>query len=487
MNKVLAIDMGATSIRGILGYIKDGELRLDEVMRINHKIVDVEGRKHWEWDKIISTIEDTILTYQKEIVSIGVDTWGVDFGLLNENEELIQPPLSYRDERHHVGYDLVASQMDLYTLYSQTGNQIMAINSLFQLVTIKELQPEVLKEARHLLMTPDLVTFYLTGVLSGEKTICSTSQMFNLSRGRWNRGIIESFGLNYEIFPQTINNKMIVGSTKNAVLEKLRNTDINVVSVASHDTASAVAITQAYDDPEVLFLSSGTWSLLGCYTDRPVLTKEAYDFDLTNETGYNGRNMFFQNITGLYLIEKLNDEFERLSGRSFSYPEITEIVSESRPFQGFIDVYEPVFGQETDSIISDIEAYFDKTGQQKLEDPKGYFRVIYESMVLNYATLVDYLEKVTHRQFKKIHVIGGGSQSAMLCQMIADGLNLTVVAGPSEATAIGNILAQLEAVSSDYSATSLRDAIDKTNKLVEYKPTAFEEWAEAKNSFRRGK
>lgn len=163
MKKVLAIDMGATSIRGILGFVENGRLQLDEIMRLSHKIIEKDGRRYWEWEKLISTIENCILECNEEIVSIGVDTWGVDFGLLNGNEELVQDPLSYRDESNVEGFEEVKKEMDLYSLYSKTGNQIMAINSLFQLTAIKKLQPDILKEAESLLMMPDLVNFYLTG------------------------------------------------------------------------------------------------------------------------------------------------------------------------------------------------------------------------------------------------------------------------------------------------------------------------------------
>lgn len=476
MKKVLAIDMGATSIRGILGFVENGRLQLDEIMRLSHKIIEKDGRRYWEWEKLISTIENCILECNEEIVSIGVDTWGVDFGLLNGNEELVQDPLSYRDESNVEGFEEVKKEMDLYSLYSKTGNQIMAINSLFQLTAIKKLQPDILKEAESLLMIPDLVNFYLTGEKKGEKTICSTTQMFDLKKGEWNREIIEAFGFSNTMFPETVENKRVIGSTKNAKNPDLRKKDIPVVSVASHDTASAVAITKAYEDPETLFLSSGTWSLLGCYTEEPVLTEEAFRFDLTNETGYNGRNMFFQNITGLYLIEKLIKELEVREGKKYSYEEISTIVANTEPFKAIIDVQEAVFGQETESFIEDIESYLKEKGKKPLEKKSDYFRGIYESMVLGYRNLVHYLEKVTERKFKRIHVIGGGSQSEMLCQMISDGLNMEVIAGPKEAMAIGNILAQLETITKEEEKESLLQAIDKSNDLKSYFPKNWELW-----------
>ncbi|MDO5649606.1 MAG: rhamnulokinase family protein [Gallicola sp.] len=480
MKKVLAIDMGATSIRGIVGYVENGTLRLEEVMRLSHSIIDKDGRRYWEWEKLISTIEETVLKCDEEIVSIGVDTWGVDFGLLNENEELIQPPLSYRDESNGIGYEEVKKKMDFYQLYRKTGNQIMNINSLFQLMTMKKLQPEVLDKAKTLLMMPDLVNFYLTGEKVGEKTICSTTQMFNLKDGEWNQEVLKELGFDKGIFPEIIENKRVIGNTKNAKKPKLRKKEIDVISVASHDTASAVAITKAYGDSNTLFLSSGTWSLLGCYTEEPVLTQEAFTFNLTNETGYNGRNMFFQNVTGLYLIEKLIRELEEREGKRYSYEEITAMVKNTKPFKAIIDIQEEIFGQETESFIGDVEDYLIKTGQEVLARKTDYFSVIYESMVLYYKKLVDYLQNVTGRTFKRIHIIGGGSQSDLLCQLIADGLHLEVVAGPKEATAIGNILAQLERIYKPEEKEMLLEAIDKANELTTYFPRNWDQWKEIK-------
>lgn len=486
MKKVLAIDMGATSIRGILGYIENGFLQLDEVMRINHKIVEVDGRKYWEWDRLISEIEKTIINYHEEIVSIGVDTWGVDFGLLNENEELVQAPLSYRDEQSQKGFEYVEKQMPLYDLFRRTGNQILSINSLFQLIGIRELQPQIYHQAKSLLMMPDLVNYYLTGVKKGEKTICSTTQMFDLGLGDWNQEILERLELPMEILPEIIENRTVVGTTKNSLLPSLRGFDLEVISVASHDTASAVALTEAYWDPSALFLSSGTWSLLGCFTDAPVLTEEAFALSLTNETGYNGRNMCFQNITGLYLIEKLRHELEMDEGRAHTFDEITEFVSRTPAFVGYIDPMDGRFGMETGSMVRDIEDYFLETGQPLRECKTDYYRVIYESMVLGYCELVDQLHGILGRTFRRIHVIGGGSRSDLLMQMLADGLKLEVLAGPQEATAIGNIMAQMEA-NAGVEEEHLREAIHRAIEFQTYVPEKTTKWDLALENFRRRK
>lgn len=444
MNKALAIDMGATSIRGILGYIENDKLVTEEVMRFNHNILDKDGRKQWDLKAMLQKIEEAILENKDEIKTIGVDTWGVDFGLLESTGKLVYNPTSYRDESCEIGYDSINEKIDFRKLFKETGNQIMSINTLFQLEALKIKNKAYYDRGEDLLMTPDLINYFLTGEKYGERTICSTSQMFDLNKGDWNKDLVKSLGLNPDLLPEVIENKLVVGSTKNSLIESLRDLDLKVVSVASHDTASAVYVTEAYEDEECLFLSSGTWSLIGACNEKPVLTDEALAYDLTNETGYDNKNMFFRNVTGLYLIEKLRDELVDKEGNKLSFDEITEIVKKSKVSDNLIiDVDYDVFTKESDDFVKDLDIYLENKGE-KVEDKKDYFKVIYQSIVENYKQVVDNIEKCLGKEFKKIHAMGGGSQSEILCQMIADKLGIELLAGPKEATAIGNLLAQLE-------------------------------------------
>lgn len=461
MNKVLAIDMGATSIRGILGWLENDRIRMKEVMRYSHSIVEKDGASFWDWDGLLREIVKTIRE-NPDVASVGVDTWGVDFGLLDENDELIQPPHSYRDPRFTQGYQELLQETDGYTLFRQTGNQLLAINSLFQWKTMQMLEPDIVERAKTLLLMPDLVNFYLCGAKRAERTISSTTQMYDLKAQEWNKPLVERLGLVSAILPEPIDNKMCVGSTANSRLEALRRTDINVLSVASHDTASAVYMTKAYDDEETLFLSSGTWSLMGCFSREPVLTEEAYANSLTNETGYAGRNMVFQNITGLYLIEKLRHAFEKEEGRTYSFDEIAALVENTPDTVPLIDVSDPLLGQESDDYFGDLEAHLKKNNQPVPEKKTDYFKIIYASLVKTYADLRDVLEKVLGRTFRQIHVMGGGSRSKLFNQMIADGMQMKVLAGPSEATALGNVLSQLEAQTKEDDAARLREIAMKS-------------------------
>lgn len=445
MKKSLAIDMGATSIRAILGYIDNGQLITEEVMRFNHEIKDINGRKQWDFDAMISKIENTILKYKDEISTIGVDTWGVDFGLIDKNGLLVYNPTSYRDESCEIGFKSIKEKIDFNKLFENTGNQIMSINTLFQLETVKLMNKAYYEKAEKLLMTPDFINYLLTGKKYGERTICSTSQMFDLEKGEWNKNLVENLGLNKDLLPEIINNKIVIGSTRNSLIDSLRDLDIEVISVASHDTASAVYVTESYNDEDCLFLSSGTWSLIGCCNQKPILTDQAYNYSLTNETGYDNKNMFFKNVTGLYLIEKLRDSLVKEDKSKFSFDEITKLVEKSSiSDECIIDVDYDVFTKESDNFIEDLDKYFKEKHNLAIENKKDYFKIIYQSIVANYKEVVKNIESCLGKKFTRIHVMGGGSQSKVLCQMIADKLNIKVIAGPKEATAIGNILAQLE-------------------------------------------
>lgn len=469
MKKSLAIDMGATSIRAILGYIDKGELITEEVMRFNHVIKDIDGRKQWDLNGMLNKIENTILDHKDEIASIGVDTWGVDFGLIDKDGSLVYNPTSYRDESCEIGFKSIKEKNDFKDLFKKTGNQIMNINTLFQLETVKMENNNFYEKADKLLMTPDLINYLLTGKKYGERTICSTSQMFDLKDGDWNKKLIKDLGLNEDLLPKIINNKIVVGSTKNSLINSLRDLDIKVISVASHDTASAVYVTESYNNEDCLFLSSGTWSLIGCCNDKPILTDQAYDFSLTNETGYDNKNMFFKNVTGLYLIEKLRDDLLKDDGEKYSFDEITNLVENSSVSETFIiDVDYEVFTKETNDFIYDLDRYFDEKENLQIEDKKDYFKIIYQSIVENYKIVVENIEKCLDKKFKKIHVMGGGSQSKVLCQMIADKLKIKVIAGPKEVTAVGNILAQLEYLN-EYK--DVRKIVTDGFETVEYLPS----------------
>ena len=462
MKYSLAFDLGATSIRGILGYIENGVLKTEEILRFSHERIKENGRSRWDWNKIISNIEETILKYGDSLSSIGIDTWGVDFGILNKEGSLLENPVSYRDGYNVIGFNKAQENLSLKEIFMKTGNQIMPINTLFQLLALKE-ENKNYKNISTVLMMPDLINYFLTGEKYSEVTIASTTQLFELENKRYSKEILESYEIDESIFPKIIEPGKIVGSTKNSKLESLRKFDIPVISIASHDTASAVLLTKAYTDNETLFLSCGTWSLIGCLSEKPIITEKAFKDSLTNETGYNCSNMFFKNITGLYVVEKLKEQLEKKLKVEIRFDEITNYVSNCN-VDKTIDIENEIFQQDEFDVIVEI----DKLIENPLDNDFDYFKVVYLSLVEKYKKTIKQLEEVTNKKFKNLHIIGGGAKSKLLCQMIADITKLNIVAGPFEATAYGNLLVQKITLNEIRSLKEGFNIIEKSSEVYKY-------------------
>lgn len=514
MSYALAFDFGATSIRGILGRVVDGKFETKEVMRFKHERQDIAGRSRWDWPGIVNKVVSTIIEHQHEISSIAVNTWGVDFGLVGKDGQLIEQPISYRDPLHNLGYTYATSKLSPAEMFLATGNQVMSINSLFQLLVHDALkaqadaneganndadtntnagtdtgtdvsasgagadtvqaQDQVQAKARArfdgctLLMLPDLLNYLLTGEKRMEQTIASTSQLVDLRTQKLSTKLASIFNIPESLFAPGIAPTNIVGSLKNSVLPELSKLqlDVPVVACASHDTASAVLMTSAYTDQEIAFLSCGTWSLIGGLTAEPIISPEVFAQNLTNETGFNGVNLFFKNITGLYIIAKYKAQLEAKLGKTIPFAQITEYVSQCAVELTF-DVDAPVFSQNEFEVQSAIDKLLGLT--TPLED-FAYFKVIYLSLAHKYQQTLHAISQILGRKFKQLHMIGGGTQSEFLCQLVADTLNLPVIAGPMEATAYGNLLAQFIACGQVPSLAAGRELILKAADFKTYKP-----------------
>lgn len=467
--KVLAFDFGATSIRGIIGDYSEGKpLELEEVLRENHKIQEEDGRLVWDFDFLLNKVVETILKFKDSIDSIAIDTWGIDFGLLDEEGKLVHTPFSYRDPKNDLGLEDFKKKYDLGHLFELTGTQIMAMNSLFQLFTMNLEEPDLFHRARYFLSMPDLINYFLTGQKQGEKTMASTTQMYDMKSQDWCPEVIHLKEISHIEFPKLRDENGLVGTTKTSPIPDLQGTDIPVVSIAAHDTASAVALTKAADDPETLFLSSGTWSLLGCFSQDPILTEEALAADLTNEAGYKNRSMFFKNITGLYLIEQLRTAIEKMEGHKPSFDEINHYLEDYQPYSYLIDVENPCMAEETDNFIEDLDQYLDERGQEPPQNKWDYFGAVYEGLVHSYLSTIQKIHDITGRHFNTVHVIGGGSQSSFLCKLMAERLQMKVLAGPKEATALGNIYQQLEIAYPN--SPKLKESINQKIHLKVYEP-----------------
>lgn len=442
MNKVLAFDMGATSIRGIVGYIEGEKLITEEVMRMSHSIKNKNGRLYWDFDTILNKIADTIIE-NKDVSCIGIDTWGVDFGVLDKNGELIDTPFSYRDEKYSIGRETAKEKMSELEIFKNSGNQIMTINTVFQLLTLKKLNPDIYEKADKMLMMPDLIFYMLTGKKIGEETIWSTTGLYDMGQRKVSDTIFEKLELKKSLVPEIVKATEAVGSTRDSKIEALRSLDIDVIPVCTHDTASALLMTDSFLDEDSMFLSCGTWSLIGSAVDKCIINDKAYENNLTNELGFDSKPMFFKNITGLYLLEKYKSQLEKKLDRKISFDEISDYVKCLDKNLPLIDMDAEVFARESIDVKTEIDKFIENNGDKIPQDDFDYFAIIYESMVDKYIEVKSDIEKILNKSFKKIHIIGGGAKSSVLTSMIARKMGVEVKAGPYESSALGNILLSL--------------------------------------------
>lgn len=442
MNKVLAFDMGATSIRGIVGYIEGGKLITEEVMRMSHSIKNKNGRLYWDFDTILNKIADTIIE-NKDVSCIGIDTWGVDFGVLDKNGELIDTPFSYRDEKYSIGREAAKEKMSELEIFKNSGNQIMTINTVFQLLTLKKLNPDIYEKADKMLMMPDLIFYMLTGKKIGEETIWSTTGLYDMGQRKVSDTIFEKLELKKSLVPEIVKATEAVGSTRDSKIEALRSLNIDVIPVCTHDTASALLMTDSFLDEDSMFLSCGTWSLIGSAVDKCIINDKAYENNLTNELGFNSKPMFFKNITGLYLLEKYKSQLEKKLDRKIPFDEISDYVKCLDKNLPLIDMDAEVFARESIDVKTEIDKFIENNGDKIPQDDFDYFAIIYESMVDKYIEVKSDIEKILNKSFKKIHIIGGGAKSSVLTSMISDKMGVEVKAGPYESSALGNILLSL--------------------------------------------
>lgn len=435
MAAVLAFDFGASTGRAILGSFEDGRLEYREVHRFDNIPAYENGRLCWDFPYLLDEVKKAI-DKCPDADSLAFDTWGVDYGLLDSEGKLVGLPTNYRDQRTAGVPEKVFEKISSRMLYEATGNQIMAINTLFQLFA------EEKRDADRMLFMPDLFAWALCGCVSAEKTIASTSQMLNPGTGSWVRDITALTGFDDSFFPEIIESACVCGEYKG----------MKVIKVAGHDTQCAVAAMPCDDNAEAAFLSCGTWSLIGCELDEPILTEKSMTDELSNELGANGKVNYLKNISGLWLIQEIRRNF-RSEGKEYSYNDMEQLARKEPAFHCFIDPDAPEFAS-AGSMPQKIRGYCQRTGQRIPETDGALVRCIYESLAMKYRYAIEQIQENTGKRFDVLHLLGGGTKDAFLCQMTADTLGFNVVAGPTEATALGNILLQLIALGeiSDLSA-----------------------------------
>jgi rhamnulokinase len=465
MSTVLAFDFGASGGRAVKAVFAAGGFHYEEVHRFNNVPIEKNGTLYWDFPALTAEVH-TGIGKAGNFDSIGFDTWGVDFGLLDKSNRLIGLPVHYRDMRTNGISEKSAAVMAPERLYEETGNQIMDINTLFQLIALRKNNPGLFEKAGRLLFMPDLFAHSLGAGPVCEYTIASTSQMFNTAARTWSMPVLDAFGIPEQLFAPLVQSGTITGTYRNA----------KIIAIAGHDTQCAVAAMPciAESAEHSVFLSCGTWSLLGTELDAPVLSAESMRAGLSNELGANGRVNYLKNIIGLWLIQESRREWKR-KGSDYSFNDLEQFAREAKALQCFIDPDDPLFTRPGD-IPGRIIDYCCTTGQYVPQTPGEIMRCIYESLVLKYRLAVTQLEKMTGKRFTEFHMLGGGVKDKTLCQFTADCCGIPVIAGPVEATALGNIVIQLSALGDIATIDEGRKLIAGTELLKTYIPAPSADW-----------
>ena len=435
----LAVDIGASSGRLILGHLENGKMELEEVHRFENGMVKKDGELCWEFDRLFQEIKNG-LKKCKEIgkipVSMGVDTWGVDFVLMDKDDKVLGNTVGYRDHRNEGMDEEVYKTISLEDLYARTGSQKAIFNTVYQLMAVKTKHPEYLEQAETMLHVPDYFHYLLTGKKTCEYTEATTGQLVNAETKDWDYELIDKLGYPRKMFQKLIMPGTSVGHFTEEVKAEV-GFDVEVVAPATHDTGSAVLAVPANDD-DFIYISSGTWSLMGIEREKADCSKKSCEMNFTNEGGYAGRFRYLKNIMGLWMIQSVRHEYDD----KYGFAEICQMAEEAKDFPSRVDANDECF-LSPESMIEEVKDYCRRTGQKVPETLGEIATVIYTSLAECYAKTAKELEEMTGRTFSRIHVVGGGSNAGYLNELTARATGKEVHAGPGEATAIGNITAQM--------------------------------------------
>ena len=480
--RVLAFDFGASSGRAIIGCFDGDKITLEEVHRFSNDPVSVGGTVYWDVLRLFYEIKQGIIKAKIAggFDSIGIDTWGVDFGLIDSEGKLMENPVHYRDARTVGLVDEAFKTMPKEKLYGITGIQFMELNTLFQLISLKKYRPWMLERADKMLFMPDLFGYMLTGKMCAEYSIASTSQLIDLDKRTWSKEILDAFGIKESVFAPLIQPGTVLGELSKEVCEECGVDPVPVISVCGHDTQSAITSVPC-EDGDFAFLSSGTWSLFGTELDKPIVNETSMNINITNEGGFDGSTGFLKNIIGLWLIQESRRQWKR-EGKEYSYADLEKLALAAEPFKCFIDPDAPEFVPHG-NIPERVREFCRKTGQFVPETVGEIMRCIYESLAMKYRLTFEKLRECTERDYAVIHVIGGGTKDGLLCQMTANSCDRTVKAGPIEATVMGNVAVQLMSDGSVKNIGQARKIVADSSELKTFEPKDTDKWAGAYEDF----
>lgn len=475
----LAFDLGATSGRSILGTLHCGRLEMKELTRFPNQIIEVHGKFYWNIFSIYEHLKAGLIACMREGVkpeSIGIDTWGVDFALVASDGTILGMPRAYRDPfTNGVSEKYFQKVLSRKKVYDITGIQVMNFNTLYQLYALKCSGDEALKAASKLLFMPDALSYILTGKMVTEYTIASTSQILNPKTKKIEKELLEKFGLSDSLFADIVMPGHVIGTLTDNLAEESGLGKIPVVAVAGHDTASAIAAIPEVDE-QFAYLSSGTWSLIGIEVKDPIINERSFELNYTNEGGIEGTTRFLKNITGMWLLECCRKEWAK-QGREYSYSAIAQMM-DSKTFHYFVDPDDPTFAAPK-SMTSAIREYCSNHGFEVPQTDAEFVRCIFESLAMKYRFAMERLKEFAPHPIKRLHIIGGGALNDLLNQFTANAIGMEVIAGPSEATAVGNILIQAKAMGKVNSIHEMRKIVSNSVEIKKYQPENTKTWDKA--------
>jgi rhamnulokinase len=482
MTVMAAVDLGAQSGRVAVGRFDGSRLGLREVHRFPNEPIERAGALRWDVERLHRDVLDGLSAAGQDeaIESLAVDSWAVDFALLDDRGELVEVPRHYRDARRAAAVDGVFARVPARELYDRTGIQLLPINTIFELAAMASERDEALEAASTLLLIPDLFHFRLCGSRTIEFTNATTTQCYDPSAGGWAFDLLDRLGIPRRLFPEVVAPGTQLGPLSAAATEATGLAGARVVAAATHDTASAVAATPLIDEGSV-FLSIGTWSLVGIEVDRPVINDDTFAANLTNEGGVAGTFRLLRNVAGLWLLNECRRQWAA-EGIELGFDQLVSLASESRPFVAFVEPNAAVFLEPGD-MPSRLREFCRLTGQPEPATVGEIVRCILESLALKHAETVDILHAVSGSAPSTLHIVGGGSRNALLCAWTASAAGLPVYTGPEEAALVGNLLVQAMTLGEVGSLDEARAVVRSSFEPTVYEPVLAAEWREARARF----
>ena len=485
--KFLAFDFGASSGRAMLAKFDGEKITLEEKHRFSNDPVDINGDFHWDVLRLFFEIKQGILkcanSGDRDIDCIGIDTWGVDYGLLDENDKLLGNPFHYRDTRTEGMYDEAFKLVPKEEIFKSTGIAFNWFNTIFQLLSAKLSNDSALKNAKTMLLMPDLLNFFLTGEKKTEYTIASTTQMFDSVNHKWAYDLLEKMGIPTNILTDVVYPGEVVGKIKPELAQELGIEQIPVIAVASHDTGSAVASVPVVDTKDFIYISSGTWSLMGVELDKPNVSDGAFKHNFTNEGGVNKSIRFLKNIMGLWLIQESRRQWDR-EGELLSFDELEQQANAAKPFESLIDPDYHTF-QTPGNMPKRIREYCEMTGQPVPQTKGEIIRCIAQSLAFKYRPTIEGRDEVTGNKYNVVNIVGGGIKDKMICRFTANATKRTVCTGPVEATSIGNVVVQAIAMGAIKDLTEGRQVVKNSFEITTYEPQDSEQWDAAYEQWKK--